>query len=65
MTKMSFSEKMIDILNYGAINLTMGIGYRTGLFDVMDAFDSPQTIDDISDRAGLNDALPIWSGWAS
>ena len=51
---MSFSEKMIDILNYGAINLAMAIGYRTGLFDVMDAFDSPQTIGDISDRAGLN-----------
>jgi hypothetical protein len=47
---MSFSEKMIDILNYGAINLAMAIGYRTGLFDVMDAFDSPQTIGDISDR---------------
>ena len=54
MTKMSFSEKMIDILNYGAINLAMAIGYRTGLFDVMDTFDSPQTIDAISDRAGLN-----------
>jgi 2-polyprenyl-3-methyl-5-hydroxy-6-metoxy-1,4-benzoquinol methylase len=52
--KMSFSEKMIDILNYGAINLAMAIGYRTGLFDVMDAFDSPQTIDKISEGAGLN-----------
>ena len=51
---MSFSEKMIDILNYGAINLAMAIGYRTGLFDVMDAFDSPQNIGDISDQAGLN-----------
>ena len=45
---------MIDILNCGAINLALAIGYRTGLFDVMDAFESPQTIDDISDRAGLN-----------
>ena len=54
MTKMSVSEKMIDILNYGAINLAMAIGYRTGLFDVMDAFDSPQTLDGISDKAGLN-----------
>jgi ubiquinone/menaquinone biosynthesis C-methylase UbiE len=51
---MSFSEKMIDILNYGAINLAMAIGYRTGLFDVMDEFDSPQTIDKISQAAGLN-----------
>jgi ubiquinone/menaquinone biosynthesis C-methylase UbiE len=54
MTKISFSEKMIDILNSGAINLAMAIGYRIGLFDVMDTFDSPQSIDDISDRAGLN-----------
>ena len=45
---------MIDILNYGAINLAMAIGYRTGLFDVMDTFDSPQNISDISDQAGLN-----------
>jgi 2-polyprenyl-3-methyl-5-hydroxy-6-metoxy-1,4-benzoquinol methylase len=51
---MSFSEKMIDILNYGAINLAMAIGYRTGLFDVMDEFDSPQTVGDISDKAALN-----------
>jgi 2-polyprenyl-3-methyl-5-hydroxy-6-metoxy-1,4-benzoquinol methylase len=51
---MSFSEKMIDILNSGAINLAMAIGYRTGLFDFMDAFDCPQTIDAISGRAGLN-----------
>jgi 2-polyprenyl-3-methyl-5-hydroxy-6-metoxy-1,4-benzoquinol methylase len=54
MAKMSFSEKMNVILNSGAINLAMAIGYRTGLFDVMDAFDSPQSLDDISDRAGLN-----------
>ena len=45
---------MIDILNYGAINLAMAIGYRTGLFDIMDEFDSPQTIDKISQAAGLN-----------
>ena len=51
---MSFSEKMIDILNYGAINLAMAIGYRTGLFDVMDTFDSPQNIGDIAGKAGLN-----------
>ena len=45
---------MIGILNYGAINLAMAIGYRTGLFDVMDTFDSPQNIGDIAGKAGLN-----------
>ena len=54
MTTKSFSEKMTDILNYGAINLAMAIGYRTGLFDVMDAFENPQTANCIADRAGLH-----------
>ena len=50
----TFFEKMTDILNYSALNLAMAIGYRTGLFDVMDTFDSPQTQQAIADRAGLN-----------
>ena len=54
MAKKPFSERMIDILNCGAINLAMAIGYRMGLFDVMDALDRPQSLDFISDRAGLN-----------
>ena len=54
MTKTPFSEKMIDILNYGAINLAVAIGYRTGLFDVMDSLNRLLTSDDLSDRAGLN-----------
>jgi ubiquinone/menaquinone biosynthesis C-methylase UbiE len=45
---------MVDILNYGALNLAMAIGYRTGLFDVMDAFDSPRTVAAIAERGGLN-----------
>ena len=28
-----FSEKMTAILNYGALNLALAIGYRLGLFD--------------------------------
>ncbi len=49
-----FSKKMTDILNYGALNLALCIGYRTGLFDVMDAFDSPATVSEIASKAGLN-----------
>jgi SAM-dependent methyltransferase len=48
-----FSQKMTAILNYGAINLAMAIGYRTRLFDVMDRFDSPQTLAVIAESAGL------------
>jgi len=49
-----FSEKMVDILNYGSLNLAMGIGYRMGLFDVMDAAGRPCTIDEICRDATLS-----------
>ena len=49
-----FSEKLTDILNYSALNLALAIGYRTGLFDVMDTFDTPQTLEAIADKADLN-----------
>jgi len=52
--KKEFGQTMTDILNLGALNLAMSIGYRTGLFDVMDTFDTPQTITAIADKAGLN-----------
>jgi 2-polyprenyl-3-methyl-5-hydroxy-6-metoxy-1,4-benzoquinol methylase len=53
-TPKPFAEKLTDILNYSAINLAMAIGYQTGLFDVMDTFDSPQTLQAIADKADLN-----------
>ncbi|GGA26504.1 class I SAM-dependent methyltransferase [Okeania sp. KiyG1] len=31
----AFSEKMLDILNGSMLSLTIGIGYQTGLFEVM------------------------------
>ncbi|MDZ7582334.1 MAG: class I SAM-dependent methyltransferase [Deltaproteobacteria bacterium] len=48
-----FSKKMTDILNFGALNLAMAIGYRTGLFDVMDTFESPEPLSAIAAKAGL------------
>ena len=50
----TFAEKMTDILNYGALNLAMALGYRTRLFDVMDTLKTPQTVDVIAGKAGLN-----------
>jgi ubiquinone/menaquinone biosynthesis C-methylase UbiE len=50
----AFSKKMTDILNYGALNLAIAIGYRTGLFDAMDAFESPQPAAVIAEKAGLH-----------
>lgn len=58
-----FAERMTDILNYGALNLAMALGYKTRLFDVMDEYDSPQTASDIANKAGLNDRyVKEWLG---
>ena len=53
-TPKSFAEKMTDILNYSALNLAMAVGYQTGLFDVMDTFDTPQTLQALADKAKLS-----------
>lgn len=50
----AFANKMIDILNGGALNLAVAIGYRTGLFDTLAVFDSPQPAAVIAERAGLS-----------
>lgn len=49
-----FARKMLDILNYGAVNLAMGIGYQTDLFEVLDGFDQPATVARIAAKAGLD-----------
>ena len=49
-----FSEKMVDILNFGSLNLAMGLGYRVGLFDIMDAVGKPCTVDEICRDAHLD-----------
>ncbi len=50
----SFADKMVDILNYGSLNLAMGLGYRAGLFDVMDKKNRPCTANDICEKSGLD-----------
>jgi hypothetical protein len=50
----SFAQKMIDILNYGAINLAMAIGYRLCLFDAMDTFEQPQPASRIAAHSGFD-----------
>lgn len=49
-----FMEKMISILNSGALNLMLSVGHRTGLFDVMDGL-QPSTSTEIAERTGLNE----------
>jgi len=49
-----FQDKMVEILNYGSLNLVIGLGYRAGLFDIMDARNRPCTVEEICAAAGLN-----------
>jgi 2-polyprenyl-3-methyl-5-hydroxy-6-metoxy-1,4-benzoquinol methylase len=46
-----FAARMTEILNCGALNLAMAIGYRTGLFDAMDRLDRPRTCTEIAAAA--------------
>ena len=50
----AFAQKMVDILNYGSLNLAMAIGYKTGLFEIMDKFTSPKSLSFIAKESGLN-----------
>ena len=47
-----FSEKLVDILNFGALNLALGIGYRCGLFEALDTFEVHRTAAAIAKRRG-------------
>lgn len=49
-----FAERMMTILNHGALNVMTSIGHRTGLFDVMSEL-PPSTSEEIAEKAGLNE----------
>ena len=50
----AFGDRMMDILNHGALALTTSIGHRSGLFDAM-ADLPPSTSEEIAAAAGLNE----------
>ena len=50
----AFAQRMLDILNSGAIALMTSIGHRTGLFDTLAKL-PPSTSQQIADAAGLNE----------
>jgi len=50
----TFADKMVDILNYGSLNLAMGLGYRAGLFDIMDDLARPCSVAEICAPANLS-----------
>ena len=58
-----FAQKMTDILNYGALNLAIGIGYKNRIFDVLEDLNKPVTIAEITTASGLNSRyLREWLG---
>jgi SAM-dependent methyltransferase len=51
----SFEQRMVDILNAGALNLALAVGQRTGLFDILAGFQSYVPAAKIAASAGLNE----------
>jgi len=49
-----FSSRLTDILNHGALNLALAIGYRLQIFDVMAELGRPVTSRDLARAAGLH-----------
>jgi hypothetical protein len=50
----AFADRMIDMLNNGALALMTSIGHRSGLFDTMKDM-KPATSEEIATAAGLNE----------
>jgi len=58
-----FSKKITEILNHGALNLALGMGYKLKIFDVLDTFSKPATVFEIASASGLNERyLKEWLG---
>ena len=50
----AFAERMLGVLNGGALALMLSVGHRTGLFDVMAGL-APATSAEIAESAGLQE----------
>jgi 2-polyprenyl-3-methyl-5-hydroxy-6-metoxy-1,4-benzoquinol methylase len=50
----AFAERMLGIMNQGALSIMTSIGHRTGLFDTMKGL-PPSTSEQIAQAAGLNE----------
>jgi len=58
-----FTAKLIDILNKGALNLALGIGYKHRIFDTLADLNKPVTIQELAAASGLNTRyLKEWLG---
>ena len=61
--KQKFAEKMTQVLNLGALNLALGLGYCLGLFEAMAKFSKPATCADLAAKAKVSERyLREWLG---
>jgi 2-polyprenyl-3-methyl-5-hydroxy-6-metoxy-1,4-benzoquinol methylase len=59
----AFAEKMTQILNGGALNLALALGYQLKIFDVMADLDQPLTSRDLARAANLHHRYVLeWLG---
>jgi ubiquinone/menaquinone biosynthesis C-methylase UbiE len=58
-----FSQRLTDILNHGALNLGLALGYQLKIFDVMADLDCPLTSRELALAAGLHERyIREWLG---
>ena len=58
-----FAAKLTDILNKGALNLALAIGYKNRVFDTLEGLDKPVTILELAAASGLDARyLKEWLG---
>ncbi len=58
-----FSNRLTEILNHGALNLALAVGYQLKIFDVMADLDRPVTCQDLARSAGLHERyMQEWLG---
>lgn len=50
----AFGSRLTDILNHGALNLALALGYQLKIFDVMADMDQPVSCADLAQAAGLH-----------
>lgn len=59
----NFSQKMSEILNHGALNLAIAIGYRNRIFDILEELNRPVTVSELAAASGLSARyLKEWLG---
>ena len=58
-----FSKKITEILNHGALNLAISIGYKNRIFDILEDLNKPVTVFEIAAASGLHGRyLKEWLG---